>query len=250
VSGSGTVQGFAVSATADFEVVGGNLQITLTNTAAVTPAASAVLSNIEFNLNTGVSFNAGTGSGSSVLVGPTSNLYNNGVITDASGNPVGSSSGANISGGWGYATNVTYSGINAQFGVSSVSFLSASGVTPIGGTFLPGIGGTHPNSLNGVDFGIVSHGTDTTLDGLPNQGPLVANSAVITLVRAGGSSAIDLNQLSNVVFSYGSEQTGVPGGVITPVPEPSTVVIALSGLIPMGVMALRRLRRRQAADVS
>jgi hypothetical protein len=241
ITASGTVQGQAVSASADFTVLGdGSLQIVLTNTASTTNAAAQVLTNIEFNLNSGVVFNVGTGSGSTVKIASGSNLVNNGAVL---GGP-----GTDISGGYGFATGVTFSGLGpAQFGVSSVSFLSGSGTTPIGGTFLPGIGGTHPNSLDGVDYGVIANQASSLNDGLPNQGPLAANSVVIDLKLASGSAAINLNALNGVVFSYGSEQTGVPGGVITPVPEPSTLALALTGAAGFSLTALRRLRWRKAA---
>jgi hypothetical protein len=86
---------------------------------------------------------------------------------------------------------------------------------------------------------------------MSNNVPFAANSVVLTLTLANGSAAIDLNQLSNVYFSYGSEQTGVPGGAIhaQSVPEPSTIALALSGLVGAGFAGLRRLRRPQAATV-
>lgn len=43
-----------------------------------------------------------------------------------------------------------------------------------------------------------------------------------------------------------SGATGLPG----PVPEPTTIAMALTGLIPIGLIQLRRLRRRHAATLA
>jgi len=233
VTASGTIGGFDVSASADFEVVGNALQITLTNTAGSVNSPSQVLSNIEFNLNSGVVFDADTSSVSA------SSLADN-------GSTIPGSTGADISGGYGVGTNVTYPGVSGtrQFGVSSVSFVNSNTQAPIGGAYLPGFGGGHPNSLDGVDYGIVATASDTGSGGLSNQGPLVTNSVVITLALASGSAAIDLTKLSGVAFSYGSEQTGVPGGSITvnETPEPASFVTAGLGVILGLGYAWRRKR--------
>ncbi|HEY7427923.1 MAG TPA: XDD4 family exosortase-dependent surface protein [Gemmataceae bacterium] len=234
VTGSGTVQNDAVSASANFHVdQSGNLVITLTNTAADTPHNSAVLSNIEFNLNSGVSF---SGAGS-VVVGPGSALFN-------SGGQVGGA-GTDISGGYGLGTNVTFMGTpQTQFGVSSVSFTSGNLVngSPIGGgPFL----GNHGNSLDGTDYGILANGADSGNNGITNNGPFAANSVVITLVSTG--SAIDLSQLNSVFFSCGSEQVGVGGGFIPAVPAPPSVLLLGIGGLCLAAFLVRPRRRLAAA---
>jgi len=245
--GSTTADNSAASAAAVFNVNGaGNLTITLYNTAlpADVKTPADVLTNLEFNL-TGATL--GITAASSVMVSPGSTLQN---YTAASNYP-------DISNGWVFGTTVTPAGLPSHtgpfnYGVSATSFINGSGIVRFDGT---SSGGDPPppdlGNIDGADFGLVPVGT--TFENMP-EAPgaygLVANSVIITLTKLSGT--IDLTKISNVYFTYGSEQegaAGVPGTVtIAETPEPATLAMVASGLIPMGLVWLRRRRRRSESD--
>jgi hypothetical protein len=205
----------SLSASAEFTLVGGNLQVDLKNTAKgdVWDPAS-VLTGIFFDFGgdptlTPLTAKIGTCLGCGVT---------NGGLTDA---------GGLVNGEWAFKGGKTDLAYGANYGISS-SGLGVFGPKDLfpGGTSFYG-----PNP-GGVGYGI------TTLDDNPltNGGlkgvPLIANEVIFTLSGTG----IDLSKITNVTFQYGT-------ALYETTPEPAT--IALFG--PAVVAAWFVRRRRKAA---
>lgn len=213
----------SLSASADFQVVGGNLQVTLTNTSAADVLAPGdVLTAVFFNL-----------AGNPTLT-RVSAVLNTGstVFYDPDGQPAGGV----VGGEWAY--NSGFSPVNgATQGISSTG-LGLFGPSDL----FPGPDLAPPTSPDGVQYGLLSAGDNTATGntGITGSGGLILNSVVFTLsgLPAGFTEA----GISNVLFQYGTDlsETRFPGGVV---PEPSTVALALTGLVPLGLVQLRRRRR-------
>jgi len=247
VTGSGdvTASGRPASATAVFSIdsVTGNLDITLTNNAlaANVKTPGDVLTNLEFNL-TGSTLGVSSTTPGSVTVATGSSVLNYSTTP----NPF-----PDISNGWVFGTGVTPAGVPhgtgpLDYGVSSTSFISSGSDIRFDGS--PSGGNPGPpdlGNIDGSDFGLVAKGTSLT--NFPNDPyGLVADTVNIVIPVLSGT--LDLTKISNVWFTYGSEQegaNGVQGGPKSPpgVPEPST--LAIGGLGALGFLAYS-LRRRRA----
>jgi hypothetical protein len=208
-----------LSASADFELSGNTLTVTLANT-----SKADVL--IPTDVLTGVFFNT------THLLTPISAALNN---STAFYGTLG-----NVGNGWGYASGVSADGEN--------SAISASGA-------VSGLG--HSNfsvtstMLGGIDYGLLSAGDDSTTgnNGVKGKGPLIKDSVTFTFTAASG---FNLSELGNsVVFQYGSDLsethfTGDPGDPITtavPAPPSSVLVgIAMAAFAFMGLSRRRLLR--------
>lgn len=240
--GSGTGPGgVAVAASASFDMVGNTLTIRLSNI-------------------------SGSNSGTDV---PGSTL--SGLFWDFTGNPVltpmsamlaaGSSiigpekctSGAcvgvtNVSGEFGYAAAAFTGG--ADRGISSSGYLT-TGLSGNPGNFNGGLAGAdldNPDSLDGINFGIISQATGFNPNGGLNNDPLISDTVVFILQGVAGLTNADI---ANVSFQYGTSITelnipggggGGGGGTGNPVPEPGTLGLLGIGLLGLGL--LRRGRRR------
>jgi VPDSG-CTERM motif len=171
-----------LSASVTFDVVGGNLQVTLVNTSAGDPSApSDILTGVLFNIAGDPSLSrlsAVLGSGSTVISGTTD-----------PGNVVG--------GEWAYSSGVSIRGANEA--IYSSGYFS-------GNARFPGHNLQGPNSVDGVQYGITTL-NDTAGNnngGLSGQG-LIQNSVVFTL----GSLPLGflLSDISAVDFQYGTALT-------------------------------------------
>src|SRR5205823_8651290 len=175
--------GSNLSASATFDIVGGNLLVTLTNTSGVDVNDPAqVLHALFFDI-----------SGNPSLTYTSANIC--GSCTFTAAGPTGTDVGAE----WGYITNP--SGVTQNYGLSSAGFGAGSYVFVAGATDQPHQG-TPPA---GGDYGLVSAGYTTAGDngGVTNNQPYIKNGVIFDLGAFNGS----LSSISNLRFQYGTALT-------------------------------------------
>lgn len=204
------------SAQATFDVVGSNLQVTLSNISmddVLVPVD--VLTGMFFDISgsamslTGVS--AVVASGSTVAFGTTD-----------PGNVVG--------GEWAYLGGLSGAPHAASYGISS------SGLGLFGpGDLFPGTNLQGPSSPDGLQYGITSMGDNLATGNTPVTGTnaLIKHSVVFTL--GGVGSNFNLGRIGNVSFQYGTDLS-----------EPNITVPApgAAGLLGLGAAGMLRRRRR------
>jgi len=108
----------------------------------------------------------------------------------------------------------------------------------IGGLGFAGFGG-----INSSKDGLVSK-SYTPTDGLSHDGDSVFDNAIVILLSGNN---INLGNICDIQFNYGTSMDTINGNSVVAVPEPSTWIAGLSSLLPFGMSALRVLRKRQAA---
>jgi hypothetical protein len=217
--------GSNLSASATFDIVGGNLQVTLTNTSGVDINDPAqILHALFFDI-----------SGNPSLTYTSANIC--GSCTFTAAGPTGSDVGAE----WGYITNPT--GVTQNYGLSSAGYGAGTYTFVSGATDQPHQG-TPPA---GGDYGLVSAGYTSSGDngGVTNNQPYIKNSVVFNLGAYNGS----LGSINNIRFQYGTALTdsNLPG--TPPVPEPATWTMMLLGFAGVGV-AMRRRRKPVLAQLA
>jgi hypothetical protein len=213
----------SLSASADFELSGNTLTVTLTNT-----STADVL--VPTDVLTGVYFNT------SHVLTPISAALNSSTAFYATLSNVGN--------GWGYASGVAADGENSA--ISASGAVSGLGHSNFSGT---------SNSLGGIDYGLLSAGDNpaTGNNGVTGNGPLIKDSVTFTLTAAPGFS---LSELGNtVVFQYGGNLSDPhftsgpavdpPGPTVVPAP-PSSVLFGV-GIVALSFIGLSRRRALQAA---
>ena len=203
----------SLSASADFELSGNSLTVTLTNTSlADVLVPTDVLTGVFFNTVHSLTPVSASLNGSSVYYGHVINNVGEGWQYEAYSSGVAQGKDSGIS-----ATGLGIFGPNGNFDTPSVK-------------------------LGGLDYGILSAGDNplTGNTGVTGHGPLIKDSIVFTLTAAQG---FVLSELGNsVVFQYGTslDETHVTSfPPITPhdqpaVPEPSSIAIAVVGVALMG----------------
>jgi hypothetical protein len=221
--------GTNLSASATFDIVGGNLLVTLTNTSGVDINEPAqVLHALFFDIasNPALTYTSANICATCTFVGTVSG------------------SGTNVGAEWAFKQNASGlgGGVTQDYGLSSAGY----------GIFGPGDvlsgapdrgGATTPP--NGGDFGLLSAGYSPTGDngGITNNQPYIKNSATFSLGAYNGSLA----SISNIRFQYG---TALTDPSLTPaVPEPATWALMLLGFGGIGV-SMRRRRRPVLAQLA
>lgn len=210
-SGSGAGIQNARAASAEFSVVGNNLQVVLTNTSADDVNTTGdLLTNVFFSV-----------SGGSLSLSPVSAM-----LTSGSSVYNGPDGGGNVGGEWGHVSGGLYPG-GTSYGIGS-SGLGIFGSANFGGANLDGA-----TAVNGANYGITSAGDNlaTGNGGLAND-PIIKNSVTFTL--SGLPTDFDLGRISGVYFQYGTSIS--EGGFLVPTPG------ALAMLSVFGLGAARRRR--------
>ncbi|WP_338116611.1 XDD4 family exosortase-dependent surface protein [Symmachiella dynata] len=216
------------AAQADFDVVGGNLQVTLTNTSAFdTLVPVDVLTALYFDILGNPSLSA-----DSARVGTGSS-----IIYDTATSDVG--------GEWAYRQGIGSGALpdGQSYGLSSTGMGVFGRWDIIGGPNLAG-----PVSPGGLQYGIASAGDNpaTGNGGIRNTGGLIKNSAVFTLSSL--PPGFSLDRIDNVRFQYGTSLLepsflpGIPQDALPAVPEPSSFVLLGIGAVGLGAFVRRRRR--------
>ncbi|MFA6242608.1 MAG: PEP-CTERM sorting domain-containing protein [Candidatus Hydrogenedentales bacterium] len=221
-SASGTGGESNLSASAEFNISGNNLIITLTNTAS-TPALEPadILMAVFFS----VDGNPTLTQVSAVLNAGSSVLY------PVSGN--GTSPAGVVGGEWAYAQGINAPGA-ADRGIG------AAGFGLFGQANFPGNNLYGQTGVQGMAYGIVpASGTTGGNSPVTGSNPFIQNSVVFTLSFTG---QLNLDDISDVSFQYGTDlcEPNLPSTVV---PEPAS--LSLLG-IGIALMAMRRVVKRRS----
>jgi hypothetical protein len=234
------------AAEADFTVLGGQLYLTLTNSATVPSSApGSTLTGVNFNLahsSPVLSFSPSSSLSAKVTAGSSVYYNNNGkwaLFTDAeAGTDPGNTfnSTGNVGGEWGYATG------NAGYGYNIISsgYYSAT-------QFDPSQNLSGPVSLDGLQFGLISGSTATVNATVQsnftgsNNTPLVSNSTTFDLGNFSGSGLSTL--ITGVQFLYGTNPDHSETGTQQAAPAPSSGFAAMALLASLGGGCYLRMRR-------
>lgn len=241
-SATGSTGGVSVSATASFDLVGNALTIVLTNTSAANPSQDVPGSTL-----TGVFWNF---SGAHVLT-TVSAMLTSGSSIYGTCSLVNCTNLTDVSGEFGYKAN---SGPNGEkFGIASSGYISNPGSNI--GNFNNGADGVNldgPDSLDGINFGIVSNAAGYNPNGGLAAVPVITNSVTFKLNGVAGLTNADI---TGVRFQYGTafnefSMSGGPGdggddggggGSSNFIPEPGSLL-----LMGIGLMGLASNWRRRA----
>jgi len=205
------------SASVSFDIVAGNLQVTLTNTSAADALVPTdVLTGVFFNLagNPALTRTSATSGG---------NTYLNGAVVNGSG--------TNVGGEWAY--------LNGLSQYSANSGISSSGLGVFGpGDRFPGPDLSPPTSPDGLQYGITTAGDNPATGNTGLLGNEITLNSVTFLL---GGFLGSLSDISNVTFQYGTALTEptVPGNPPRNVPEPGALT-----LLGIGLLGLAGLGRR------
>lgn len=198
------------SATATFDVQGGDLVVTLTNDATMdTLIPVHVLTCMFFEY-----------SGGPLTLTPVSALLNGGSVVH-----FGSNGGGNVGGEWAWSNSAVWPE-GSGYGIGS------AGLGIFGGANFGGPDLDPPGAVNGLNYGITSTGDNMATGNTPVTGsnPLIQDSVVYRL--SGLPQNFSLSGLNNVWFQYGTDLSEPRN------PAPGTLALLGIG----GIMAGRRRR--------
>jgi len=204
------------AASADFELSGTTLTITLANTASADVLdPTDVLTGLFFNTAAHLTVVSASLNGSTAFYAPIIN---------------------NVGEGWQYGNPVSAHGMNS--GISAAGLGVFGAVPPNQWFYTPPV-----TPLDGTDYGILSAGDNTATGntGVTGHGPLIKNSIQFVLTTPSGFSLADLG--GSVVFQYG---TALDAPTLTAVPEPTTMIAGALLLVPFGASTIRAFRNRKA----
>jgi hypothetical protein len=213
----------SLAASAEFDLNGSTLTVTLKNTSAAT-------ATVPGDVLTGVFFNSSGLTPVSASYGTSTIWYKSGAV--------------NAGDGWGYQTGGGF----PVYGMNSAITAIGSGL----GNGKSNFSATH-SPLDGIDYGILPTGYTGVgaNQGITKHGPLFQDEVIFTLTAPSGFKLSDLG--NTVQFQYGSQVNdpnephfgGHPN--VQPTPEPSSVVLLGMGFA--GVVG-GMLRRRRAASAA
>ena len=175
------------SASVTFDLVGGVLEMVLTNT-----GSADVL--VPTDVLTAVFFDLASGADPTLTrVGATT------LGTTTLGGVVVSNAGAVVGGEWAYLTGLIQYGAN--------SGISSAGLGIFGpGDLFPGANLSGPAAPNGLQYGIASAGDNPGTGNAAVTGNELTENAV-TYLLGGVPGGFDLSDITNVTFQYGASLT-------------------------------------------
>jgi hypothetical protein len=231
-TGSGVWNSQSHSASVDFSIVAGQLQVLLINTSTADASEPAdMLTGVFFNIASDPAFTS-----ISAVLGTGSTVVNGSTPADGV-----------VGGEWAYLNNLSGAPHGANQGISS------SGLGLFGGPTFPGsdLAGPPGGAVDGLQYGITSAGDDPTTNNGGASVPLIKNAVKFTL----GNVPLNFDPaafITDVSFQYG---TGLAepnitasctscgpggGGSNVGVPEPASLALLASGVL---MLLMRRKRR-------
>ena len=235
VSGAG-FNGATLDAQAIFDFSGDFLTITLSNIAASDEENGGL--DTPTNTLTGLFFDI-TGAPALATVSATV-AGGSSIIQTGTCNPGPCAGVTDVSGEWGYSQTQDFSftgGPSAGYGIASPGYLTTGAPQNIGNFNNGGAGPNldDPNSLDGINFGIVSSAGTYNPNGGLAADPLVQDSVVFVL---SGATGLTMDDISDVSFQYGTsfDEPNIP----TVVPVPAAVWLFGSGLLGLVGIARRK----------